>query len=110
MEDALGLMTLGDFLPVALQALDTFETFEVEISSVLQRYKSTCDKLRDTIQTTEDSPIQKAWKDITIDGKSWVEHLTTIQLYIKTLQVQIAKKKIETPLPQYKPPPPSYEP
>jgi hypothetical protein len=105
MDDALGLMTLGDFLPVASQALDMIGVFEAEVPVVLQQYKSTCDRLTAAIQT-EDSGGQRAWKDVTVDGKSWLDHTTTLQSYIKVLQVQAIEKKLETPLPKYDEPPP----
>jgi len=106
MEETQALMTLGDFLPVALQALETIESFEAEVPEVLQRYTSTCNKLRETIQETEDAGGQRAWKDVTIEGKSWTAHRITMQSYIQILQVQAIKKKVKTPLPKYDEPPP----
>ncbi|KAH8701369.1 hypothetical protein GQ44DRAFT_778701 [Phaeosphaeriaceae sp. PMI808] len=109
MEDALGIMTLGDFLPVASQALDTIGQFEAEVPEIIERYISTCDELTELIQKTEDSPGQTEWKDVTINGESWFDHLDKLQTYIRVLQVQAAKKKIETPLPKYDEPSPQYE-
>lgn len=109
MDDAPILGALGSFLPVASQALDTIGLFEAEIPDVLEQYTSTCEKLTKAIQTAEDSLIQRAWKDVTIEGKSWADHMKAMQLYIQILQLQAQKKKIETPLPQYEAPPPTYE-
>jgi hypothetical protein len=69
-EDAQALMVLTDFLPVASQILETIESFEAEVPEVLQQYASTCDKLKEAIQETEDAGGQRAWKDVTIEGKS----------------------------------------
>lgn len=109
MEGVLALMSLGDFLPIALEVLDTLHTFQAGEPRIFQQYKSTCDKLIEAIQTNEISSGQIAWKDVTVEGEKWSDHLKKLQLYIKTLQVQAIQKKIETPLPPYEAQPPGYE-
>jgi hypothetical protein len=105
MDDAMGLMALGDFLPVASTALETIGEFTAEVPVVLQQYIATCDKITEAIQT-EDSGVQKAWKHVTIEGKSWMDHLRALQSYIQTLQAHAITKKLTTPLPKYEDPPP----
>ncbi|KIV98753.1 hypothetical protein, variant [Verruconis gallopava] len=98
MNDALALESLGFFLPVALKALDTIGLFKVEESPrALSEYKSTCDKLVEAIQSNEGSLGQRAWKDVTVDGKSWHDHLVTMKSCISTLQAEVNKIKVERP-------------
>jgi hypothetical protein len=105
MDDSMGLMALGDFLPVALKSLKTIGQFEAELLIVLQRYIATCDKLTKAIQT-EDSGRQENLKAVTVDDKSWMAHLKKLQQYIQNLQAQAAIEKLTTPLPKYDEPPP----
>jgi len=98
MDDALALESLGCFLPFALKALDKIELFRVELPSELELYISTCGKLTEAIQTTEVSPEQRAWKDVTVDGKSWHDQMITMQSCISTLQAEAGKKKAQRPL------------
>ena len=109
-DDALGLMSLSDFLPVALQALETMELFEAGLPDTLQSYKFTCEKLTEAIRSKEASLEQKAWRDVTVEGESWADHMRNLQLYVQRLQAQAVKKKWETPLPQYEQPPPYDQP
>jgi hypothetical protein len=104
-DDSMGLMALGDFLPVALESLKTIGRFEVEALVVLQQYIATCDKLTEAIQT-RDSRGQQNLNAVTVEDKSWIAHLKTLQLHIQTLQVQAITKKLTTPLPKYDEPPP----
>ncbi|KIV98336.1 uncharacterized protein PV09_09822 [Verruconis gallopava] len=99
MNDALTLEHLGFFLPLALKALDTIERLGVEdLPRELNEYKSTCDKLTEAIQSNEDSLGQRAWKDVTVEGKSWHDHLVIMQSCISTLQAEVNKIKDEIPL------------
>lgn len=94
MNDALALKSLGDYLPDALFVLDGIGFFTTESPETLKLYNLTCDKLKEAIQTTEGSLGHRAWKDVTVDGKSWHDHMTTIQSCIDTLQAEFSKKKV----------------
>jgi hypothetical protein len=106
MEDAAGLMTLGHFLPIALQALDGIDLSSASDTelSVLRLYKSTCDKLTEAIKKNEDSSDRRrrVWKDVTIDGKSWFDYLTIMQSCI--LVFQQYTRDARKPLSQYSTP------